>query len=983
MSGTMPPAIAATAEPSTVSIDIGQIGSPVLINPGHLDDQSEVMIPGFIAGHLKPHQIDSVRFMWRSLVMLSNHRRDSGGSGRINSGGQQILSQHGCVLAHSMGPGKTLQTIALIYTLLNEVSTPTPMPEFANSNFATRRVLILCPATVQANWTDEFWKWTGVQHTMLASNARHKALDGPILPPSFNIGGQSMNPRSKLLTLQALRRETRRVLTQVVNFGIQTSLSMRLSALSAWHQHGGIMIMSYQSFRDLMKTMEGRLGKNAAAPRSESSRTHEPVSSASSPQAQLRRYLLDEGPCLIVADEGHVIKNPDSLLAKYVNMLSSNARVCLTGYPLQNNLVEYWTMVEFCFPKFLGDLADFRNSYVNPIANGLYLDSSPEDKRTSTLRMKALHRILESVVDRRDMSILHQQLPRKAEYVIHCPLTPAQMRLYGAYLAYCVGIVPESDMSSVVQAARGGNLIEHCAMLTAICNHPAVSHSLAFKSSNQTAATTTRAQAVRAQAMSLSIDDEVDLEQLDDLAQQLSNGNMSSQGTNWCKDIFACNPELGKNLCQPVHSLKVVLMMEIIRRCVALGERVLVFSRSIPTLDYLQTTVDSSGILDATNGRSLRMDGATPVASRQALLDRFNAPNSPHHVFFISSRTGSIGVNLVAASRIIIFDVGWNPLYDEQAIARAYRYGQLRRVYVYRLMTAGTWEDNLFSNNTFKVAMTRRVVDRQTTGRRNTREDMRRYFQHPPLVSPAIAADDLARLAEEYHDDTVFTGLLTTYAANLAKVTPQATLLAKEEEYLREGDLAIIQSMAQANLERFGKVPVASSTQVAAAQATTTPSLAATSSRSRLPLPPGYPLRNAAMQPPIAGTRAATVASASATTGNTNAPRPFNIRHQNISIANGILHVLDLRLTNMPTFPPEHANANKRHDTFVRLIKLGRNKIETYINEAGVNMEQRRSKLLSAVLPGLCTDTFCALVNRMYYLNDLELQKLFYWQAPA
>ncbi|KAJ2634494.1 hypothetical protein GGF44_003521, partial [Coemansia sp. RSA 1694] len=587
MSGTMP-AIAATMELSTVSIDIGQIGSPVLINPGHLDDQSEVMIPGFIAGHLKPHQVDGVRFMWRSLVMLSNHHRNSGGSGRINSGGQQILSQHGCVLAHSMGLGKTLQTIALIYTLLNEVSAPTPTPEFTNSNFATRRVLILCPATVQANWTDEFWKWTGVQHTMLASNARHKALDGPILPPSFYSGGQSMNPRSKLLTLQALRRETRRVLTQVVNFGLQTSLSMRLSALSAWHQHGGVMIMGYQSFRDLMKTMEGRLSKNAA-PRSESSRTHEPVSSVSSPQALLRRYLLDEGPCLIVADEGHVIKNPDSLLAKYVNMLSSNARVCLTGYPLQNNLVEYWTMVEFCFPKFLGDLADFRNSYVNPIANGLYLDSSPEDKRTSTLRMKALHRILESVVDRRDMSILHQQLPRKAEYVIHCPLTPAQMRLYGAYLAYCVGIVPESDMSSVVQAARGGNLIEHCAMLTAICNHPAVCHSLAFKSSSQTAATTTRAQAVRAQAMSLSIDDEVDLDQLDDLAQQLGDGNMSGQGTDWCKDIFARDPELGENLRQPAHSLKVVLMLEIIRRCVALGERVLVFSRSIPTLDYLQT----------------------------------------------------------------------------------------------------------------------------------------------------------------------------------------------------------------------------------------------------------------------------------------------------------------------------------------------------------------------------------------------------------
>ncbi|KAJ2433134.1 hypothetical protein GGF42_009451, partial [Coemansia sp. RSA 2424] len=160
-------------------------------------------------------------------------------------------------------------------------------------------------------------------------------------------------------------------------------------------------------------------------------------------------------------------------------------------------------------------------------------------------------------------------------------------------------------------------------------------------------------------------------------------------------------------------------------------------------------------------------------------------------------------MNLVTASRIIIFDVSWNLLYDKQAIAHTYSYGQLCCVYVYHLMTAGTWEDNLFSNNTFKVAMTRHVMDHQTTGCHNTHKDMCCYFQHLPLVSPAIAADDLARLAKEYHDDTVFTGLLTSYTADLTKVMPQAMLLAEEEEYLHEGDLAIIQSMAQTDLECF------------------------------------------------------------------------------------------------------------------------------------------------------------------------------------
>ncbi|KAJ2458116.1 hypothetical protein GGF42_002275, partial [Coemansia sp. RSA 2424] len=87
-------------------------------------------------------------------------------------------------------------------------------------------------------------------------------------------------------------------------------------------------------------------------------------------------------------------------------------------------------MVKFCFPKFLSDLPDFCNSYVNLITNGLYLDSLPEDKHTSMLQMKALHSMLESIINYHNLSILHQQLPCKAKYVIHCLLMPAQMHLY-------------------------------------------------------------------------------------------------------------------------------------------------------------------------------------------------------------------------------------------------------------------------------------------------------------------------------------------------------------------------------------------------------------------------------------------------------------------------------------------------------------------------------------------------------------------------
>ncbi|KAJ2833661.1 hypothetical protein FBU31_001875 [Coemansia sp. 'formosensis'] len=217
--GTMPPAIA-----STVEVDIGKIGSPILINTGHFNDQSDVTIPGFIAAQLKPHQLQGVHFMWHNLVMLSNHQSSTGDKGTSTSG-QLILAQHGCILAHSMGLGKTLQMITLIYMLLNAVSAPTPIPDFVGSNFNIWHMLILCLPTIQANWTAEFWKWTGMHHTMADVSTYHKAIDGPLLPPGFGdndsiLGKRGKDRRTKLHILQALRHESCHVVTQVVNFGL-------------------------------------------------------------------------------------------------------------------------------------------------------------------------------------------------------------------------------------------------------------------------------------------------------------------------------------------------------------------------------------------------------------------------------------------------------------------------------------------------------------------------------------------------------------------------------------------------------------------------------------------------------------------------------------------------------------------------------------------------------------------------------------------
>ncbi|KAJ1729534.1 hypothetical protein LPJ72_004925, partial [Coemansia sp. Benny D160-2] len=691
--------------------------APVLANPGRRFGSAtrDAWIPGFLAWRLHAHQVAGVRFAWRAAI----EGGDSGGG----SGGDSIGG--GCVLAHAMGLGKTLQAVALIYTLLSEVSGGAP----GLARFASRRVLVLCPPTVQDNWVAEFARWTGVADTL---------AETPPPPPE-------LPPPSSAAAARAVQLRARRVLVQVVHFGRMRTRPMRDAAVRGWQRHGGVLVMGYAAFRDAMSGG----GSDGAAP----------------------ALGADGGPCLVVADEAHVLKNRESRVAALAATLAAHgARVCLTGSPLQNRLEEYWAMADFCRPGLLGDLRDFRASFAAPIAAGLYADSSPGARRLSQTRLRVLRALLAPIVDRRSAEPLVRALPRKVEFCIACPLTPPQAALYRALLA------------AGAAGAETPRLFEQGVRLGLLCNHPAAS----------------KPGASAAWAA-----------QVDEACAGCSGGDVAAL------------------------SAKMALALALVRLSVRLAERVLVFSRSLATLDLLQRAVDAE--LPRGVAPCLRIDGGTPVAARQPLVDEFNTAGGAR-VFLISAATASVGVNLPAASRVVIFDVGWNPLYDDQAVARAYRFGQRRRVYVYRLMAAGVWEEQLFRSNVFKVALTRRVVDAQPMSRWAARADLKRYFAPPPPHVPSLAPDDALRLADEYKDDLVFAAVMRapSLRALVASVTPHATLLANEDDSVLAagagpGDSEeSLEMLVRCERERLGQI--AAST---AASATTAEAAAAAAAVSR------------------------------------------------------------------------------------------------------------------------------------------------------
>lgn len=131
-----------------------------------------------------------------------------------------------------------------------------------------------------------------------------------------------------------------------------------------------------------------------------------------------------------VLDEGHIIKNGKTKCSKAIKQLVSNHRLILSGTPIQNNVLELWSLFDFLMPGFLGTEKQFQMRFSRPILASRDPKSSSKDQESGALAMEALHRQVLPFLLRRVKEDVLTDLPPKITQDLLCELSPLQERLY-------------------------------------------------------------------------------------------------------------------------------------------------------------------------------------------------------------------------------------------------------------------------------------------------------------------------------------------------------------------------------------------------------------------------------------------------------------------------------------------------------------------------------------------------------------------------
>ena len=394
----------------------------------------------------------------------------------------------------------------------------------------------------------------------------------------------------------------------------------------------------------------------------------------------------------LVVDEGHRLKNYDCKLIRELRTLRSLNKLLLTGTPLQNNLAELWSLLNFIMPDIFDQLKSFESwfDFSSVLGDGKENQKLVEEERRQQVVSK-LHRILQPFVLRRIKADVEMGLPSKREILMYAQMSSRQIKMNDILTRW-------QDRSSNDQ-----------------------------------------------EGLMKELHDELGYFQ----------GKINTNNLLMQLRLIACHPDLvtGKHDGTTVfpspeenceQSGKMKLLDRMLKRLRKGNHKVLIFSQFKTMLDLLESH------LSQLDYEPKRIDGSVSYMDRRQQIQEFNS-DPDVFVFLLSTRAGGLGINLTAADTAIIYDSDWNPHQDLQAMDRCHRIGQTKPVHVYRLATAHSVENLLLKRASGKMKLDRVVMKRGAflEGLQNQKTDASLSVDDLKfLLQQDISQDDVSQSAD-------------------------------------------------------------------------------------------------------------------------------------------------------------------------------------------------------------------------------------------
>ncbi|ANQ06452.1 Uncharacterized protein PCOAH_00009450 [Plasmodium coatneyi] len=383
----------------------------------------------------------------------------------------------------------------------------------------------------------------------------------------------------------------------------------------------------------------------------------------------------------IVVDEGHRMKNSKSKFHIFLRDFKSKHRVLLTGTPLQNNLSELWSLLNFLLPKIFSSCEDFERWFIRPLNSDKDIQDVVITEEEQLLIINRLHSVLLPFMLRRVKKDVLKSLPKKYEYNVHVDLSLYQKMLYR-----------QIELKGFTQINRNGSISNKSCQNMVMQLRKVVNHPYLFLQ-------------------------EYDIDEY----------------------LIKC-------------SGKFEVLDRMLPKLLKFRHKVLIFSQMTKLMDILCDYLDYRGY------RFHRLDGNIGLQERRKIIEEFNRggthdnhddhnnhydddvdgslpfdaisevgadpahctegnppdePNGGHEetmIFMLSTRSGSLGLNLQTADTVIIFDSDFNPHQDIQAMCRCHRIGQKNVVKVFRFITLSGVEELIFQRAQDKLTINDKVI---------------------------------------------------------------------------------------------------------------------------------------------------------------------------------------------------------------------------------------------------------------------------------